>query len=42
MELEAGGKTRKQVVGECWERDTVMGGLARILMDNFLGMGRVP
>ena len=42
MEFEAGGKTREKGVGECRERDIVRGGLARLLMDKFLGMGRVP
>jgi hypothetical protein len=42
MELEAVGKTRKQVVEECREREPEMRGLAKLLIDNFLNMGRVP
>jgi len=37
-ELEAVGKTKGQVVEECRVREAEMSRLARLLMDNFLGM----
>jgi len=37
-ELEAVGKTREQVLEECRVREPEMSRLARLLMDNFLGM----
>ena len=42
MELEAVGKTRAQVVEECKEGEPEMRGLARLLIGNFLNMGRLP
>ena len=42
MELEAVGKTKEQVVEECREREPEMRRLARLLIDNFLNMGRLP
>ena len=42
MELEAVGKSREQVVKECREREPEMRGLARLLIDNFLNLGRLP
>ncbi len=41
MELEAVGKPRELVVEECREREPEMRGLARLLIDNFLNMGRL-
>ncbi len=41
MELEAVGKTREQVLEECRERGPEMRGLANLLIDNFLKMGRL-
>ena len=41
-ELEAVGKTRDVVVGECREEEPVMRRLANLLMGNFLAMGSSP